>query len=171
MELLRPRVKLEEAFREMLSDFQRAGEEHVVGDAPLPGECFQEFVQRLEDASVGVGLRPGRMPYSTFWLDDTGSLVGISRLRHHLTPELEHEGGHIGYSVRPSLRRRGYATTLLELTLVEARKLDLVSVLVTCDADNVASRRVIEKNGGSIGNRVISQRSGSDVLQFWIKLT
>jgi predicted acetyltransferase len=71
-------------------------------------------------------------------------------------------GGHIGYDVRPSARRRGHATAMLRAALPVARGLGIESALVTCDEDNVASRKVIEANGG-----VFEDQRG-DKLRFWI---
>jgi len=74
----------------------------------------------------------------------------VSRLRPELTPALEIQGGHIGYDVAPSVRRRGYGTQLLRLTLPRAREAGLSKVLLTVDSDNVASIRIIASNGGRL---------------------
>jgi predicted acetyltransferase len=71
-------------------------------------------------------------------------------------------GGHIGYDVRPSARRRGYATAMLRDALIVARRLGIESALVTCSVDNVGSRTVIERNGGVLED----ERSGK--LRFWL---
>jgi predicted acetyltransferase len=85
-------------------------------------------------------------------------------------PALEHHGGHVGYAIRPSERLKGYGTRLLALTLDKAREMGLGRVLVTCDTDNFASVRVIEKNGGVLENQVISNRSGKMISRYWIAL-
>ena len=74
--------------------------------------------------------------------------MGYLALRHALTPFLLEEGGHIGFSVRPSRRREGHATRALALALPRASALGLDQVLITCDDDNEGSRRTIEHNGG-----------------------
>ena len=74
----------------------------------------------------------------------------MSRLRPRLTPALEIQGGHIGYNVPPSVRRKGYGTQLLRLTLPKARAAGLSRVLLTVDSSNVASIRIIERNGGRV---------------------
>ena len=79
---------------------------------------------------------------------------------------LEREGGHVGYDIRPSERNRGYGTEILRLTLEEARVRNIVPILVTCDDDNIASIRVIEKNGGRLVGNAISEISGKRVLRY-----
>jgi len=97
-------------------------------------------------------------------------ILGESRLRHSLTPALEHHGGHIGYVIRPSQRRKGYGTLILALTLEKARALGIQRVRITCDTDNTGSVRIIEKNGGILSAQVISERSGKLISQYWIDL-
>jgi predicted acetyltransferase len=96
-------------------------------------------------------------------------VIGQSSLRHHLNPSLEREGGHIGYNIRPSERRKGFGTMILSLTLEKAKGIGLTRVFVTCDTDNVASARIIEKNGGRLQGQVISERSGKLINQYWIE--
>jgi predicted acetyltransferase len=74
--------------------------------------------------------------------------LGTVIIRHHLTPALEREGGHLSYHVMPGHRRRGYATQMLAQALVVCQQLGLRQVLVTCAVDNLGSCRVIEANGG-----------------------
>ncbi|WP_461164100.1 GNAT family N-acetyltransferase [Arthrobacter sp. R4-81] len=77
-------------------------------------------------------------------------------------------GGHIGYSVRPRFRRNGFAGQILDLALIEARNLGIGEALLTCDADNVASRRVIESRGG-VPEALLGQESGTKLkLRYWI---
>jgi predicted acetyltransferase len=91
--------------------------------------------------------------------------LGRIAIRHRLTPQLREVGGHIGYDVRPSARRCGRATAMLRAALPVARTLGIESALVTCDVDNVASRTVIERNGGMLED----QRG--DKLRFWVPIS
>ena len=77
-----------------------------------------------------------------------GRIVGMIQLRHRFNDFLERYGGHIGYSVRPDERRKGYAASMLQEVLPVCRKLGLEKVMVTCLTDNEGSRRTILKNGG-----------------------
>ncbi len=83
-----------------------------------------------------------------WWIVEDDTYLGAVDLRHRLNGFLLDAGGHIGYSVRPSARRRGLATWALGAVLPEARAMGLERALVTCDDDNVASARSIESNGG-----------------------
>ena len=109
---------------------------------------FPAFLTRAIELANGIALRANRVPYTTYWLLDSARPIGVSKLRHRLTPALLKSGGHIGFCVRPSERRKGYATALLNLTLEKARLKGIDLVLVTCDESNAGSRGVIEANGG-----------------------
>jgi predicted acetyltransferase len=104
----------------------------------------------------------GWVPATHLWWVDGSQFLGRLSIRHRLTPWLLDYSGHIGYDVRPSARRRGHATAMLRAALPWCRELGIDPVLVTCDADNVASRKVIENNGGQFEDQ-------RDVkLRYWI---
>jgi len=150
----------------MAAEFARDGNSRYVRDAA----DFEAFLARARDEAAGQHLAPGTVPMARFWLVEAGRILGSSRLRPVLTPELEHEGGHIGYDVRPSARRQGFGTTLLRLTLERARALGLTRVRITCDADNVGSARVIENNGGVFDAEVPSRHRAATIRQYWVEL-
>ena len=132
----------------------------VVLESP---EAFADFIaaQRLEDAP-----RPSTyVPCTELWMADGEEHLGRISLRHTLTDLLLTWGGHIGYSVRPSARRRGYATQALAGMLPVCAGLGIDPALVTCDTDNVASRRTIEKNGG------VYEDTREGKLRFWVPTT
>lgn len=132
---------------------------------------FEGFIQLCSDEALGRNLAHGRVPQSTFWLvRDEQRILGCSRLRHTLNAFLEEEGGHIGYDVRPSERRQGYGTLLLRLILDKARDLGLKRVLITADSPNIASWRIIEKNGGVLRGEAVSQHTGELLRKYWIEL-
>jgi predicted acetyltransferase len=176
LELAVPAPQWETAYLPFVDDFVTAGESSGAGrDAQLALSDFAALVRRLEDDALGIDPAPDRVPSSQYWLlrrDAAGdvTMVGVSYLRHTLTPTLEDVGGHIGYSVRPSERRRGYGTRILALTLPHARALGLARVLVTCDTNNIASARVIEKNGGVLASEGYSELARAHVSRYWITL-
>jgi predicted acetyltransferase len=92
-----------------------------------------------------------RVPETVLWLVEDGAFIGDANIRHKLNAHLERSGGHIGYGIRPSRQKQGYATQMLRLCLIWAREnLGLERALLSCLADNAASARVMEKNGGSL---------------------
>ena len=112
-----------------------------------------------------------KVPDSVFFLLDTerDRLLGAVNIRHYLNDALLKEGGHIGDGIRPSERRKGYATELVRLALEECRKLGIQRVLMTCDKDNVGSARSIIKNGGVLENEFINA-DGKIEQRYWIDL-
>lgn len=162
----------EAACRAFMQEFIAAGEG---GYGWLEEYCshpvFSAYLDFLAACERGEYRPESYVPQTAFWLSTPqGEILGISRLRHYLTPALEIEGGHIGYAVRPSARRQGCATRLLALMLEKARTLGLARVLVTCDDDNTGSARTIEKNGGVLEDRRLSPDSGKWVRRYWIEL-
>jgi predicted acetyltransferase len=128
---------------------------------------FDEYVQTLLDRETDP-LR-GDVPQTDYWLIVDGAYCGDVNLRHHLTPELERYGGHIGYRIRPSMRRKGYGTLQCRLALEKARERGLERVLITCDDDNIGSSRIIEANGGVLLDRIDYGRAAL-VRRYWISI-
>ena len=93
---------------------------------------------------------------------------GVGRV-HELNAFLAREGGHIGFGVSPAFRRRGYATAILEQSLVVARALGITDVLATCDDNNVGSATVIERCGGVLDSTAVPDRGGIPIRRYWIR--
>jgi predicted acetyltransferase len=114
-------------------------------DVEMPGESAR-YVAAL------TGRAPewpdGYVPQSTYWWVVGDEYLGRLAMRHRLTPHLRLEGGHIGCEVRPSARRQGHATAMLAAALRIAAALGIDPAHMDCEASNLASRRVIERNGG-----------------------
>jgi predicted acetyltransferase len=167
-------ITLIEPILSLKDDFHFLAEEYLAeGDQRYQEAIrdFEGFIQLCSDEAVGRNLEPGRVPQSTFWLvRNEQRILGCSRLRHILNAFLEEVGGHIGYDVRPSERRRGYGTQILRMTLDKARDLGLKRVLVTADSPNVASWRIIENNGGILHGEKLSQHTGKLLRKYWIEL-
>jgi predicted acetyltransferase len=131
-------------------DSYLAGETEAAIEEGLPTDWLHEaaadfpgFVERRRTVRELWGVR-----VTELWFVDRSEYLGTVIIRHHLTPALEREGGHLGYHVVPSHRRRGHATRMLAQALVVCQQLGLREVLVTCEVGNLGSRRVIEANGG-----------------------
>ncbi|MBI9048937.1 MAG: GNAT family N-acetyltransferase [Anaerolineaceae bacterium] len=167
IKLIKPTARLKNDFLKMIEEYRAKSEFFVYHDIAMIS--FQQYLDEMTDSELGKDLKPGLVPQTTFWLvKEDAIILGESRLRHYLTPDLELEGGHIGYAIRPSQRLYGFGTEILRLTLPEAGKLGLDRVLVTCDADNIGSSKIILANGGIFDGEGISKRSQKIVHRYWV---
>lgn len=115
-------------------------------------EDFQEFLQKNYNNSQGIDLPEWYVPQTIYRLYIDNKVVGYGKLRHYLTPFLLKVWGHMGYCIRPSERGKKYGNIILEEIIKEAKNKGISKVLLTCNEDNTASRRVIEKNGWILEN-------------------
>jgi predicted acetyltransferase len=128
-------------------------------------EAFAAFVAMLRAEPLPETPRPDwKVPQTTLWWIDGDEFIGRLAIRHSLTPALRKIGGHIGYDVRPSRRGEGHATRMLAASLPIAKALGIDRALLTCDEENVASRKVIEHNGGVLEAKEEGKR------RYWITL-
>ena len=135
----------------------------ALGDRWREPDVFASYVEQLlAEADAGAPRPAGRVACTTLWWVEGDTFLGRIAIRHRLTDRLREVGGHIGYDVRRSARRRGHATQMLRRALPIAARLGIERALVTCSADNVASRRVIESNGG------VLEDCRDDKLRFWV---
>lgn len=158
------------AFLDFLADFRAVGESGRYGTDAVTSETFAAYVRRVKAEARGEGVPEGYVPSTQYWLMVGDRIVGGCGIRHRLTEGLTDFGGHIGYTVRPSDRRKGYGTLMLRLALVKARELGIIRVRLTCDSTNVASARVIEKNGGVLDTESYSPGRRSVSKRYWIDL-
>jgi predicted acetyltransferase len=170
IKLIEPTVNLKTEFLAMVEGHIAAGE-HKMWQFDQAVEDFAKYVKGRLDWKKGKNLPEGWIPSTTFWLvRDNDVILGTSRLRHKLTEHLRNIGGHIGYNIRPSQRRKGYGTLILELTLQKARELGLKRVLITCDDDNIASIKIIERNGGVLEDKITNEERNVPKRRYWIGL-
>jgi predicted acetyltransferase len=170
VELVEASMEWAEAFLAMVQELRAAGETMWKTDG-LDRAGMERYVAELTDARDGRGLQEWQVPMTTFWfVRDRREVVGTSRIRHRLTPVLRQHGGHIGFLIRPSCRRMGLGRRILAEALARARAMGLQRVLITCDADNVGSRRIIEANGGQLEAEGISPETEKMIRRYWIEL-
>ncbi|GAA1882798.1 GNAT family N-acetyltransferase [Asanoa iriomotensis] len=173
--LLPPTVDVQRSFLTAMAEFRSegrggAGDETMIGreireygDRWADPDVFADYVTGLRADALEESPRPANfVPATTLWWVDDDAYLGRIAIRHRLTAFLLELGGHIGYDVRVTARRLGHATAMLRAALPVARGLGIESALVTCDVDNVGSRKVIEANGGVFED----ERGGK--LRFWV---
>lgn len=131
--------------------------------AALTDDELIAYVERLLGDTREHAPRPtGWVPSTHLWWVDGATYLGRVQIRHRLTPVLREVGGHLGYYVLPAHRRLGHATAMLAATVPVAAALGIECLLITCDVDNIGSRKVIEANGGLFAGR------RADKLRFWV---
>ena len=154
-------VGLVESYVAMVDEFEAAGEGYPYNNIPLARSDFAAFVRELEEEKEGIGLPPGVVPQITYALvRDGGTVLGEFRFRPTVPASYFSDSGHIGYNIRPSERRKGYATRGLALLLDKARGLGLETLMLPVVGENLGSVRAIEKNGGALERRDADPESG-----------
>ncbi|WP_179756487.1 GNAT family N-acetyltransferase [Kineococcus aurantiacus] len=162
-ELVVPRLSVAASLRAAATAPGWDAHEAYRGAADLDDEGFERWIAALlADTRDGAARPDGFVPSTNLWWVQGREYLGRVQVRHRLTPHLRELGGHIGYWVAPAVRRRGHATAMLAAALPVAQQLGIECALVTCDVDNVGSRRAIERNGG-----LFADRRGSK-LRFWV---
>ncbi len=158
-----------EAYYEYIEEILASGEP-VSPSAIINGKLtYEELKEYWELASSWETCEPGLVPATLYYLVDArGRICGAIQFRHELNDFLEHFGGHIGYGVRPTERRKGYATLMLRHMLAIARNKGYESVLITCHDDNIGSAKTIENNGGK--EYTTSTYEGKLFRQYWVEV-
>ena len=169
LQLVIPDVAYKEAMLEAAAEMHACGEWEITPEALAAR--FDTLLQELAAARDPATAPPGVLLYIDYWLLEEGTWIGLLTLRPKITENLMRKGGHIGYVIRPSRRRQGYATALLRLGLEQARALGLTRVLLTCADTNLGSRKVIEANGGILEDVIQVDADAPPVRRYWITLT
>lgn len=167
--LTKPSVIYKDSYLQGIEEFQQEGKYQNYNVKRIR-EHFEPFLQHLFDQQEHDRVMPGRVPNRDFWLICDNEFVGRMNLRYELNDYLLRVAGTIGYEIRPSRRRQGYGTIILRLGLQEARKAGLRKALLTCDEDNIGSKKVIEANGGVFENAIDVEGSSKRKLRYWIAL-
>ena len=171
MRLVQLELEHEASLQAFLADFAEAGEKDIPAYFADPSWPHAEIVERFAAQSRGQGLEAGWVPGTTLFLIDRSWIVGVANVRHRLTDGLRRFGGHVGYSIRPSERGKGYGTRQLEAVKDYVREnLGIDRLLITCGSDNRASARVIEKCGGVLEDESFYKPAGKRVFRYWIAL-
>lgn len=163
--LLSPDVGFHASFLEAMREEPGAASYLFDGDEATLADpqVFADYVTMLRADQLEESPRPeGFVPGTTLWWVDGAEFLGRLAIRHRLTERLRTVGGHIGYWIRPSARRQGHATAAFRAALPIAYRLGIDPVLVTCDEDNLGSRRIIEGAGGRFASQVGVKR------RYWV---
>lgn len=161
---------------EAAMDYLREFTEHHVHPHGVGGlnryEQYADWLEKEEESRAYTQVTPDRVPSSTYFAirEGDGRLVGMVNIRHALNDHLMSFGGHIGYSVRPTEQRKGYATQMLGLALKICAGLGIHRALLTCNTENTASARTIQKHGG-VRENTCYEEDGQGVDRYWIDIS
>jgi len=150
-----------------VEEFLKEGVGVTPYSAGLHGKTFLELVTESNNYSNGILSNLNFVAASTFYLIEEERVIGAVNIRHYLNDYLLKYGGHIGYGVRKSERRKGYATKLLKFALDKMEELGVYKVLVTCDKDNPGSSKTILNCGGVLDNEILFD--GKQTQRYWIE--
>jgi len=170
LKLITPDKRFEEQYKEMMDEWYSYHEEIIpYSIRRLDYKDFDAYLKGFEEESRGSLC--GFVPATTLWAydEERNIIIGAVNIRHYLNDALLKNGGHIGDGVRPSERKKGYATKMISLALEECKKLNINRVLMVCDKDNIGSAKSIINNGGILENEILNE-DGTIEQRYWIEL-
>lgn len=130
---------------------------------------YKKMLQILHNEHLGVELAPGRVAHTMYYAFLNEKIIGRLSVRHELNDYLRARGGHIGYSIAPKYRRKGYAKEMFRQGLQICHSLKINPVLITCSEENLPSIKLIEHFGGILENTIQDPDNGENVRRYWIK--
>ena len=172
LDLIRPTSEYASQIAEYRQEFLDAGDS-MDGCGPLRRlEDPVEYLKTSKEYEDPATVPPHLVPATQFFLvrKSDNKLLGMLQVRHRFNDYLEKYAGHIGYSVRPSERRKGYAKEMLRMVLPYCREIGLDRVLITCIDGNIGSEKTILANGGVYESTVHEPNDNVDLKRFWITL-
>jgi predicted acetyltransferase len=168
IEIKRPHLSLFSSFMEFSEEMRVHGETLWNGYYPKEGESPDQFIARLNGREIHP--EPPLVPETTYWGVVDDHVVGRISLRHKLEGNLTKIGGNIGYEVRPSYRRKGFAKEMLRQILLTAKAKEIGHLLLTCSPDNPASNKTIIANGGILERTIFVDLVEEDRNHYWITI-
>jgi predicted acetyltransferase len=164
--LVIPSMQQEQSYNEMIAEQEKT---HP-GAIKNRGMDYASWLMDLEKYKNYETCPADLVPSDTFFLiNKHNKIIGVITIRHYLNEQFSKVGGHIGYGVRPSERRKGYAKIMLKMALEKCRNMGMRQILITCDKDNIASSKTIIANGGIFENEFIED-NGNVVQRYWVQI-
>ena len=170
VKLIKLTKEYEKQLGEMIDEWKLDQEINHIDKSPyvIFKNDYHDFDYYLDNLELKEPIPQGFVPDSTFFLldEEINRFLGAVNIRHSLNDHLLKVGGHIGDGSRPSERRKGYATEMIRLALLECKKLGIDRVLICCNSDNIGSKKSILNNGGTLENIVMDE--GKPMERYWI---
>lgn len=168
--LVSPAMEHKNAYIEMMLEWEEEKGHIYPGVIRRKGIDYSSWLETLGLYKKRETCPSHLSPSDTFFLvNENNNLLGAISIRHYLSEQLLLLGGHIGYGIRPTQRRKGYANVMLKLALEKCRDMKIERVLVTCDKDNIGSSKTIIANNGILENEIVED-NGNIVQRYWISI-
>jgi predicted acetyltransferase len=169
VELIRPDVKYRRSYLQAVHEL-KVDNHHRYRNVDV--DALESGFELFIASELSEQPQSDRVPDTIYWLVEGDEFIGRISLRHYLNEFLRRYGGHIGYEVRPSRRRQGHGTHMLALLLEKARQRGMERVMLTCDVNNLGSRRIIEANGGVLEDiQEWPEVNPNPYCRYWIDLS
>jgi predicted acetyltransferase len=166
LQLLRASNEMEEEYYDFINEWENVQEDIVPYAARLLDMDYKKWLERTyEIETVNTSFVPA---HTYFLILENKKIIGAINIRHSLNDYLFNFGGHIGYGIRPSERRKGYASLMLSMALPIAKELGINKILIACDKNNAGSAKTIINNGGVLENEVAED--GEITQRYWIEV-
>ena len=160
-----------EMYKEYVISELIPGIDRFEGIRDLEKLTFDDWLEDLKRNKHEENLPESYSPHTLYLaINDNNKIVGAIGIRWKQVPVLMTYGGLIGYSIRPSQRGKGYASEMLKLALNKFKNMNIEKILITCKDFNIASKKVIEKNGGIFENTYKNDDDGYIYMRYWIKI-
>ena len=168
VELIRANKEMEEQYHEFANEWKSNGEEITPYAARLLDMDYKTWLQYTNDIEKKETCPSHLVPANTYFLvSEDKKIIGAINIRHYLNDYLLNFGGNIGYGIRPSERKKGYASLMLSVAVPIAKELGIDRILITCDKKNIGSAKTIMNNGGVLENEVLED--GKITQRYWIE--
>lgn len=167
--LVYPDKNHEKMIKDYILETFKNNEFYINGD----GGChlyddYLKWLKKEKQNHLGINLDEGFVPGTTYFYVENNQIIGTINIRHCLNEALLKKGGHIGYSILPSQRKKGYATAMLKEAIKICQRWDIDPLLITCNKENIASKKTILKCGGKFENEYFDEKTKETILRFWI---
>ena len=176
IKLIKPTIEYKEQAFKMIEEARKydADNPNIFAGYSSMQKCgsYEEWLEKLDADLDFENIKPGRVPAATYFsvrISDN-KVIGIINIRYELNEYLENFGGHIGYSIRVTERKKGYGCKQLKLALEKCLEIPINKVLVTCMDNNIGSEKVIKSCGGIYEDTRYSNEEGYNFKRYWINL-
>lgn len=175
IKLIKPTLEYKQQAEELVKEIKKYDIDNpdaFAGCSSIEKYDYEEWLKKLDEDLDFENIKPGRVPASTYFSvrKSDNKIIGIVNIRHDFNEYLENYGGHIGYSIRPTQRRKGYGYKQLKLALEKCLEIPINKVLITCRENNIGSAKTIESCRGIYEDTRFCEKENVNLKRYWIKL-